>query len=236
MLGNVNIFVTINYKSGHSFKSQISLEGVMAVITISRQFGAGGWTLGNAVANRLGYKFVSRGIINEIAKEAKVSVRWVSSVEKEAGDWMIRLMSRLVSSNFIERHVGEARSDFDEQKYVSFLKRLIPAIAAQDNVVFLGRGSQYILPDDPKTIKILLVAEMEDRVAFTQKLWNMKRSEAERAILTRQKRSNAFLKNFDPSKPDDPSLYCMTINISKVSLDKAEEIIVGIVKDVESRP
>lgn len=43
----------------------------MAVITISRQFGAGGWTLGNAVANWLGYKFVSRGIINEIAKEAK---------------------------------------------------------------------------------------------------------------------------------------------------------------------
>jgi len=204
----------------------------MAVITISRQFGAGGWTLGNAVAKRLGYKFVSRGIINEIAKEANVSVKWVSSVEKEAGDWVIRLMSRLVSSKFIERHIGEARSDFDEQKYVSFLKRLIPAIAAQDNVVFLGRGSQYILPDDPKTIKILLVADMEDRISFTQKLWNMKRSEAEKAILTRQKRSNAFLKNFGPRDPGDPSVYSMTINISKVNLEKAEELIVGIVKDL----
>ncbi|MBW2170320.1 MAG: cytidylate kinase-like family protein [Deltaproteobacteria bacterium] len=182
----------------------------MAVITITRQFGAGGWTLGNAVANRLGYKFVSRGIINKMAKEANVSVKWVSSVEKEAGDWLMRFMSKLVSSNFIERHIGEARSDFDENKYVSFLKRLIPAIAAQDNVVILGRGSHYILPDDPKTIKILLVADLEDRIAFTEK-------------------------KLDPRDPDDPGLYRVTINISKVRLEQAEEIIVGMVKSVESR-
>ncbi|MBW2034391.1 MAG: cytidylate kinase-like family protein [Deltaproteobacteria bacterium] len=207
----------------------------MAVITITRQFGAGGWTLGNAVANRLGYKFVSRGIINKMAKEANVSVKWVSSVEKEAGDWLMRFMSKLVSSNFIERHIGEARSDFDENKYVSFLKRLIPAIAAQDNVVILGRGSHYILPDDPKTIKILLVADLEDRIAFTEKLWDVNRSEAEKAVLTRQKRSDAFLKKLDPRDPDDPGLYRVTINISKVRLEQAEEIIVGMVKSVESR-
>ena len=205
----------------------------MAVVTISRQFGAGGWTLGTAVAGRLGYKFVSRGIINTMAEEAKVSAKWVQSVEKDAGDRLIRLMSKLVSSSFIERHVGDSRSDFDENKYVSFLKSLVPAIAAQGNVVILGRGSQFILPDDPKTIKILLVADLEDRIAFIEKIWEISRNEAEKTVLTRQKRSKAFLKNFDSREPDDPSLYHVTINLSKVDIEQAEEMIVRIVKAVD---
>jgi len=53
--------------------------------------------------------------------------------------------------------------------------------------------------------------------------------------LTRQKRSDAFLKKLDPRDPDDPGLYRVTINISKVRLEQAEEIIVGMVKSVESR-
>ena len=204
----------------------------MAVISISRQFGAGGWTLGSAVARRLGYKFVSHDIVNKTAQEANVSVKWVQSIEKEAGDWLSRFTSKLVSSSFIERHIGEGKSDFDEKKYVDFLRKLIPAIAARDNVVILGRGSQYILQDDPNTIKILMVAELEDRITFIEKIWEVKRSEAEKFVLMRQKRINAFLKNFEPRGISDPSLYHITLNTSKLDLKHAENMIVNMVKQL----
>ena len=45
----------------------------MAVITISRQFGAGGKTLGQMIADKLGYTFADSDIIQRIAKEANVS-------------------------------------------------------------------------------------------------------------------------------------------------------------------
>ena len=57
----------------------------MAVITISRQFGAGGKTIGQKVAEALGYTFIDEDIIQIIAEKAKVSPGWVESVEKEAG-------------------------------------------------------------------------------------------------------------------------------------------------------
>ena len=57
----------------------------MAVITISRQFGAGGITLGQMVAERLGYTFFDNEIIQMVADKAKVSAQWVESMEKEAG-------------------------------------------------------------------------------------------------------------------------------------------------------
>ncbi|MBW2060410.1 MAG: cytidylate kinase-like family protein [Deltaproteobacteria bacterium] len=208
----------------------------MAVITISRQFGAGGRTLGEAVARRLGYQFVSQDVVNKIAEEAHVSIDWVRSMEKEAGGLLMRLASRLVSSDFIDRHIGEDRSDFDEEKYAAFLKSLITSIAASGNVVFLGRGSQFILANRPDIINILLVADFEDRINFISEIWDVKKSEAEQTITARQKRRKTFLKAFDPRDPNDPSLYHLVINISRISLDQAEEMIIWLVEKMEDRP
>ena len=96
----------------------------MTVLSISRQFGAGGWTLGKAIAERLNYQFVSVGVIEQMAKKARVSPEWIKSTEKSAGDWLLRFTSKLVSSSFIERHVGESRADFDEDKYLIFLDNI----------------------------------------------------------------------------------------------------------------
>jgi cytidylate kinase len=54
----------------------------MAVITISRQFGAGGITLGKMIAESMGYSFADSDILQRVAKEANVSTHWVESFEK----------------------------------------------------------------------------------------------------------------------------------------------------------
>ena len=57
----------------------------MSVITIARQFGAGGKTLGELVAKRLGYMLVDEEIVEMVAQEANVSTDWVDSIAREAG-------------------------------------------------------------------------------------------------------------------------------------------------------
>ena len=68
----------------------------MAVITISRQFGAGGKTLGKMVADKLGYTFADDDIIQMVAETANVSPHWVETVEKEAGGKLSRVVSSMV--------------------------------------------------------------------------------------------------------------------------------------------
>ena len=67
--------------------------GHMAVITISRQYGAGGKTLGQKVARKLGYYFAEDDIIQMVAREAKVSRDWVECIEREAGGTLLRFIS-----------------------------------------------------------------------------------------------------------------------------------------------
>ena len=158
----------------------------MAVLSISRQFGAGGKTLGEMVAGRLGFQFVDEAIVHKVAEEAKVSVAWVESVASEAGGRLMRFLATLVPSTFMQRHLGDAASDFDEMKYKDFLVRVIREVAAEGNAVILGRASQFILQDDPAVIKVLLVAERPDRVRFMMERYHLEKDKAQ-AMITRRK-------------------------------------------------
>ena len=108
-------------------------------------------------------------------------------------------------------------------------------IAEEDNVVFLGRGSQFILQDNPNVLHVLVVADLEDRIKFIENIWNKSRREAEKAIQTREKRRDAFLKYFNKGHPNSLGLYHLIINTSKMEIDEAEDLIVWLANNFEAR-
>lgn len=207
----------------------------MAVISISRQFGAGGKTLGDRVAKRLGCHFIDRGIITKVAKEANVSIDWVVAVERETSGRLMQILSRVVSGDFIQRHLADKKHDFDEKKYIIFLKKVITDVAKEGNVVILGRGGQFILPDEPGIFKILLVAPEEWRINFLIKRYNITRQEAEMLVNREERKRLAFLAKLDPRPPDDPIHYHMCLDTSRVGLDLAEELVVKLVSDLQKK-
>jgi len=205
----------------------------MAVVSISRQFGAGGKTLGDRLARRLGYQMIHSHILYLVAKEAKVSLDWVRSVEREAGGRLMRILAGLVPSDFIERHLGEEKHDFDEKRYVEFLTKVIQDIADAGNAIILGRGSQYILAQHPDTVRVLLVATWDFRVKFLMDHYDLSRSKAEGLVQKEERKRARFLKNFSEDDPNDPVLYHLTINTGLVGLDEAENLVVELVHHLE---
>jgi len=214
----------------------------MAVVSISRQFGAGGRTLGQQVAKRLGYQFIDQTVIDRVAEKANVSAEWVEAVEKEAGGRLMRILSGLVSSDFIERLLGESSCeacDFDQKKYVGFIEKVFREIAEQGEAVIIGRASQVILKDDPQVIRVLLVGELEDRIQFMMNRHKLDRIGAERAISIAERKRKAMMSLFGVEDPDSPYLYQLIINTSQTSLPWAEDIIccmVGSVVDKFAKP
>lgn len=204
----------------------------MPVITISRQFGAGGKTLGSMVAERLGYRFLSeKDTLEAVAERANVSVEMVKGVEKEAGSRLMRVLCTLVPTAFIERHVGDAKTDLqEEKKYVEVLSEVIREAADQGNVVIIGWGGQFILSGRPDCYKILLVGERPDRIQFMIDRYGLTPSKAEHVVTREEKRRIRFLENFQVTDPDEPSLYHNVINTSLVNLETACEVICGLVE------
>ncbi len=193
----------------------------MAVITISRQFGAGGRTLGKMIAKELGYSFVDNELIQMVATKAKVSRTWVESIEKEAGSAFQRFVSGLVSKSLVDRILSNERGYIDEEIYVDMLHKVITKIAEGGNAVIIGRGGQYILQNFSGAIHLLLVSGLEDRIRFMEEHYNMNRKQATQAVTIDDKRRASLYRKFGKEDYEKPDLYHLVLNMSRVDLESA---------------
>jgi len=195
----------------------------MAAITISRQFGAGGRTLGEKLCERFGFHLVDEFVIDELARKAKVKGDWLTAMEKEASSALLRLISSIVSSGLIYRTPTAPGVDFERKKYISFLRGIMTTMANEGGYVLLGRGAQFVLQANTKVFHILLVAEYEDRVKFMLDRYNLSREEAEKIIKEKEGQREAVASKIFGSSIDDPKLYHLVLNTSRMPFDWAVE-------------
>ncbi len=197
----------------------------MAAITISRQFGAGGRTLGERLCERFGFHLVDEFVIDELALKAKVKGDWLTAMEKEASSTLLGLISSIVSSGLIYRTPAAPGEDFERKKYISFLTGIMTTMANEGGYVLLGRGAQFVLQSNTKVFHILLVAEYEDRVKFMLDRYNLPREEAEKIIKEKEGQREAVASKIFGVDIDDPKLYHMVLNTSRMPFDWAVESV-----------
>lgn len=207
----------------------------MSVITIARQFGAGGKTLGSRVAEKLGYVLIDEQIVEMVAQEADVSPDWVDSVAQEAGREGI--LSRLVrkigpfSKGYLETAMEDKPGYINGDLYISLLHKVIPTIAEQDNVLIIGRGGQFILADRPDTFHFLMIANMEHRIQFMMEQYNIDRKQAQIVIDKQNNRRINLYRYFGRTDYEHPTLYHMVFNMNVLKLDDAVQAVCQLVAD-----
>lgn len=202
----------------------------MAVITISRQFGAGGKTLGEMLAKELNYEFADNDILAKVAEMANVSTHWVQTVESEAGGKLSRFISRMVSKPMVERILKDERGYIDEEIYLDYLVLIIAQIADEGDVVILGRGSQYILDDHPDAFHVLLIDEYENRVKFIEEKYELSRNKAAAWVGKEDKRRRNLYQKFGKTDYDDPFLYHLVLNMGRFNMDQACRQVLQLMK------
>jgi len=197
----------------------------MAAITISRQFGAGGRTLGERLCDRFKFRLVDEFVIDELARKAKLKGDWLTAMEKEASSTLLSLLSNIVSSGLMYRTPTAPGENFERKKYKDFLRRIMTAMANEGGYVLLGRGSQIVLQDHPKVLRILLVAEYQDRVKFMVQRYRLSEDEAKKIIKEKETQRAAVASNIFGADIDDPNLYHLVLNTSLIPFDWAVEFV-----------
>jgi len=200
----------------------------MAVITISRQFGAGGITLGKMIAKKFGYTFADTEIIKMVAEMANVSTHFVNTVEKEAGGKFSKFISKTVSKPLVGRILKDERGYIDEEIYLDYLVLIIAQMGDDGDVVILGRGSQYILNDHPDAYHILLINTFENRVRFMRDNYDLSQNRAVHVVKNEDKRRLNLYKKLGKTDYDNPELYHLVLNMGRISLDKASKLICNL--------
>ena len=202
----------------------------MDVITISRHFGAGGRTLGQMVAEKLNYRFLDDAVIQELSKRIRVTKESVAEMEEIAGGLFSKIVSTMLSRRYMERLAGESSGYIDEVIYAEKLKEVITDLARQDNIILLGRGSQFILAERENTFHFLLVADKEQRIKFMQRRYNLSDSKAYQEVLGGEKRRKNVYAKMGCTNFNDPETYHMVLNMGRLTLEQAMKQIVHLVE------
>ncbi len=202
----------------------------MSVITISRQFGAGGRTLGEMVADNLGYEFYDNEVIQMVSTKAKVSMDSVAALEKKTSGIFKKLMADIVPKSLKELMVSRKQETIDEEIYVDILQKIITEIAESGNAVIIGRGSQYILKDRENTFHVLITADGNDRKKFLEEKYDLTHEQAIRAVDQDDRRRANLYRNFGVTDYDQPDRYHLVLNTSKLDFDTACELICELIK------
>ena len=203
----------------------------MSVITISRQFGAGGKTLGRRIADTLGYFYADEDIIERAVVEAYVSSDGRKILESEPVDKLKKFISKLnpFGTSLMELPLGDKERYIDGFKYIELLNLIIPKIARDGNAVIVGRGGQYILHNSDDAYHLLLIAKEEDRIKFIEENYRASGTRAVQMIKRMDKRRANLFSYFRRKDYDDPTLYDLVINMSLLSMDKAQELVFKLI-------
>ena len=128
------------------------------IITISREFGAGGSAIGTQVAKRLGYEFYDKAIILRAAKESNIDVESILKWDEK------------VPVNF-----GFAQSLFDfynkplNEKLFEVQREVIRRIGEKGNCVILGRNANTILKEFDNCLHVFIHAKISDEIRAIDK-------------------------------------------------------------------
>ncbi len=182
------------------------------------------------VSEKLGYSLVDNEIIQMVATKAKVSSEWVESIEKEAGGKFLKFISGVVPKSLVDRVLDDKRGYIDEEIYVDSLHNIISRLADEGKVIIIGRGGQYVLKEREDTFHLLLIGQKEDRVKFMEKHYDLSSKQALQAVEMDDKRRINLYRKFGKKDYEHPDLYHMVLNMSKVDLETACDMVCRLVE------
>jgi cytidylate kinase len=124
--------------------------------------------------------------------------------------------------------VGYDKSLVEEEEYQKSLKNLILETAREDNVVIIGRAAYFFLKDIKNCYHIRLVAPMDWRKKYALENYKIHPDRVQGFIEKRDRNLHWFRRSICGAGFDDPILFHLTLNMSRIQIEKAVELIISV--------
>ncbi|MEJ2726613.1 MAG: cytidylate kinase family protein, partial [Deltaproteobacteria bacterium] len=135
-----------------------------------------------------------------------------------------------VSKDFINRVISDRYQTVDEKKYLGVVTAIVRELHEQGDVVIIGRGGQYILKGLDEVWRMLLVADWDSRLQMVMDSFGLPEQDAEKFIREKDRTRTNFLSLFaEKERHNDPLFYDLVINLERVSMAKAEQMIINLI-------
>lgn len=184
------------------------------VITISREFGSGGRTIGKNVAERLGLPCYDSALIHALAEESGFAEDYV----KDAGEYA---PGGFLSAALTNRAFGPTNGDLLwELQY-----RTIQGLAEKGPCVIVGRCADYILRDKADCLRVFIHADMAFRAKRIVEVYGEREASPEQRLKEKDKRRAAYHRFYTDMKWGHAQNYDICLDSGRLGIERCVEIL-----------
>lgn len=190
------------------------------VITISRQFGSRGHSIGEAVAKSIGIPYYDKEILDRIAAETGLAPGYI----KEASEYASANNS-LLWNLVMGRRKGDASIENPADMVYFAQAKIIRELAEKEPCVIVGRCSDYILRDRDDCLHIFICADKHSRAKHILEQYGDSTTSIEKRISDKDTRRSLYYSHYTDQVWGAPENYHATLNSGALGEEACVQII-----------
>jgi len=188
------------------------------IITISREFGSGGRTIGKEVAKRLQIPCYDQEFIEHVAAESGYAKEYIAEHGEYTGGWLSNAFS---NPSTVYGPIGK--------DYVWIIQReFILGLAQKEPCVIVGRCADYILQDRNDVLKVFIHASMQVRAERIVKVYGERDQSPEKRLKEKDKRRAAYYRYYTDMEWGIAKNYDIALDSGTLGIETCVDLIVDL--------
>lgn len=199
------------------------------LITVSRQFGAGGSDVAGRVAAALDWRLVDNELVEQVAARAGLQPEEVAEMEERVPTFVERLARTLAAATpeLVAHSPSGTLPTLEEADLVRITEAVVAEIAEQGKVVLVGRAAPVVLARRTDALHVRVVAPKPCRIARVAQRLAMPPDKAEELTDATDKMRARYSSQYYRRDWNDAANYHMVLNTEALGLDGTADLIVS---------
>jgi cytidylate kinase len=201
------------------------------VITINRELGSGGRTIGEKLAKRLGVAFYDKALIQGLQEKYDLTIEEIERLKGQKHNWWADLKRSLkITPNYVAPQIISAKDSIPDFLITDDIfqseTEILKGIAEEESCVIAGRSGFFVFRDHPNHLSILIQAGMDYRISRLVERRGISREEAQRIINEVDTGRENYVKKYTGTSRYDTRNYDIVLNAAEHTEDEIVDLIV----------
>jgi len=206
------------------------------VITINRELGSGGRTVGKKLAAKLGVQFYDKALIKALEEKYNLSVEEIENLKGRNHSWWADFARSFFLAERAKTMYYSNPSALDEPDVLTTdemfetEQKVLQEIAEEESCIIAGRLGFHVFRNHPNHLSILIQAPMEQRIERVMQKQSLSREEAEKVIKKVDKMRENYVKKYAQTSRYDTRNYDLVISMAGQTEDDVVDLIMQYIK------
>ena len=203
------------------------------VITINRELGSGGRTVGRILAEKLGVPYYDKPLTKALEEKFDLPHAQIEKLKGNNRSWWEEIKRVLAlgegAANSSEYYDEENNRYITSEAVLKAEREILQGIASEESCVIAGRSAFFAMADNPNHMSILIQASMEHRIKRVMAKQGLSEKEAIKAIKMVDETREEYMQNNAHTSRYDTRNYDLVVKIDGKTEEEVANAILAFI-------